>query len=194
MTSLRARQPRLYWVWCQILARCSNPACPAYPIYGGRGITVCAAWRQYRPFAEWAESHGYQQGLEIDRIDNDQGYCPENCRFTTRLVNSNNRRNNHRLTAFGETKTLAAWSRDLRCRVRYSALAMRVQRGVVGEAALAPPSHGPVRAFGEAKLIVDWIQDPRCRVPGSTLYFRLSHGWKPEVAITQPARYACADN
>ena len=60
--------------------------------YEYRGIKVCEEWRHgFRKFEEWALSHGWQRGLQIDRIDNNGDYSPSNCRFVTPKENSNNR-------------------------------------------------------------------------------------------------------
>jgi hypothetical protein len=76
--------------------RCYNIKDPHYPRYGGRGITVCAEWlNNFDAFLDWSIKHGSAPGLQIDRIDNDKGYCPSNCRWTTAEVNSNNRSGNH---------------------------------------------------------------------------------------------------
>ena len=67
-------------------------------LYRDRGITVCEEWRESpRAFGDWLLSHGWHKGLQIDRIDNNLGYCPENCRVVTPKENSNNRRNTVRL-------------------------------------------------------------------------------------------------
>ena len=66
--------------------------------YRDRGITVCELWQKSpRAFGDWLLAHGWHKGLEIDRIDNDQGYSPENCRVVTPKENANNRRNTLRL-------------------------------------------------------------------------------------------------
>ena len=66
--------------------------------YRDRGITVCELWRNSpRAFGDWLLSHGWRKGLQIDRIDNSQGYSPDNCRVVTPKENSNNRRNTSRL-------------------------------------------------------------------------------------------------
>jgi hypothetical protein len=68
--------------------RCQNKKNPKYYRYGGRGICVCAAWQEFADFKLWADSHGWEDGLSIDRIDVDGNYCPENCRFITVAENS----------------------------------------------------------------------------------------------------------
>ena len=66
--------------------------------YRDRGITVCEEWRESPlAFGDWLLAHGWHSGLQIDRIDNNQGYCPENCRVVTPKENVNNRRNTLRL-------------------------------------------------------------------------------------------------
>lgn len=75
-------------------ARCTNPNNPDYHHYGGRGITVCDEWLSYDNFYEWAMSNGYDDTLSIDRIDNNKGYSPDNCRFVTIKEQCRNRRSN----------------------------------------------------------------------------------------------------
>jgi hypothetical protein len=72
--------------------RCNNPKHPSYDRYGARGITVCKEWdvRASAPFVKWALANGYEEGLEIDRRDNDKGYSPDNCRWVTREVQTRN--------------------------------------------------------------------------------------------------------
>ena len=67
-------------------------------LYRDRGITVCELWRNSpQAFGDWLIAHGWRKGLQIDRIDNSLGYCPENCRVVTPKENINNRRNTLRL-------------------------------------------------------------------------------------------------
>lgn len=95
-----------------IVQRCENPKTDFYSDYGGRGIKVCEEWRNSREtFFNWALQNGWEEGLTIDRIDVDKGYSPDNCRFTTPSVQSQNTRplrsNNksgHRGVSFNKSK------------------------------------------------------------------------------------------
>lgn len=91
---------RAWKIFKNIKQRCTNPKNPGYANYGGRGIRVL-----WNSFAEFWRDMGptYEPHLEIDRIDNDGHYCRENCRWTTRLVNVNNRRKSIRIN--GKTLT-----------------------------------------------------------------------------------------
>lgn len=96
-----------YEMWQGMKARCYNPNNKEYHNYGARGIKVCEEWHASAIFGEWAMSHGYEKGLQLDRVDNNGDYCPENCRWVTPQVNANNRRNNVFVTIDGITDTVA---------------------------------------------------------------------------------------
>lgn len=75
---------KLYFVLQGMIERCTNSNHRAYCRYGARGISVCDEWiKDKNSFFTWAINNGYQEGLSIDRIDNDKGYYPDNCRWTT---------------------------------------------------------------------------------------------------------------
>jgi len=90
VTSSKARPP-IYKAWDSMRQRCLNPSHASYARYGGRGITICAEWLDSSAFLKWAASSGWSKGLQIDRIDNDKGYSPSNCRWVTCRVNQQNR-------------------------------------------------------------------------------------------------------
>lgn len=104
----------LYGVWCAMKSRCSNPNATYFCHYGGRGIQVCREWEQdFQAFSDWAFANGYREGVSIDRIDNDKGYSPDNCKWVSVKEQSENRRSNLNVTFRGETKTLSQWCNDL---------------------------------------------------------------------------------
>lgn len=93
----------LHRVWNKMRYRCLDPKDTNYYNYGGRGITVSKDWLIYENFRDWCLSNNWEQGLEIDRIDVNGNYCPENCRLATRQQNNYNKRprkNNKRTSIF----------------------------------------------------------------------------------------------
>ena len=102
----------LYRAYHDMKDRCTKPNKSNYKYYGGKGIKVCQEWADnYYTFYEWAMSHGYREGLQIDRIDNSKDYCPENCRWATKLEQENNKTTNIRIEYNGESHTMAEWAR-----------------------------------------------------------------------------------
>ena len=88
---------RLYRVWSSMKNRCSCASHRNYASYGGRGITVCEEWlHNFQAFYDWAVANGYDENAPymectIDRIDNDKGYSPDNCRWVDIKVQRHNR-------------------------------------------------------------------------------------------------------
>lgn len=106
-------QTRLYKIWSSMKTCTENERVKSYKDYGGRGIYICKEWKDsFLSFKQWALNHGYQNDLTIDRIDNEKGYFPENCRWVNRTVQNSNKRNNHYLSFQGQTKTLTEWAKE----------------------------------------------------------------------------------
>ena len=128
----------LYIVWVDMLQRCYNSLSTGYHRYGGRGITVCEEWHNsFESFQRWALATNYQKGLQIDRINNDGGYCPDNCRWVTSQQNMNNRSCTRKFTLNGETKLLCEWCDHFN--MPLSTVDDRIRRGWTIEQALTIP-------------------------------------------------------
>ena len=122
-------QTPLYRCWRGLVRRCTDPRDKSYRRYGGRGIEVCKSWRtSFRRFRGWALSHGYADGLEIDRIDFNKGYWPSNCRFVDLVAQANNKSNNRFIEYQGRRMTVMQWSRELE--VNYDTIKAGTKRGI----------------------------------------------------------------
>lgn len=99
----------LYIKWKGMRRRCFTKTDSAYPRYGGKGITICDEWMEFSVFFDWCLSNGWKPGLTIDRIDNDKGYSPDNCRFATGTEQVRNRKKTVYLEYEGEKKPLTEW-------------------------------------------------------------------------------------
>ena len=94
LTKHGKRHTKIYSAWCRMKRRCSDKNIESFKYYGGRGISVCEKWKNsFSEFYDWAMANGYDDNLEIDRIDNDGNYSPENCKFSTRKEQVRNRSN-----------------------------------------------------------------------------------------------------
>jgi hypothetical protein len=129
-----AKQRRqTYMSWRHMVERCTDPRRPEYHYYGGRGITVCGRW--LASFDAFIEDMGLRPaGLTLDRINNDAGYEPTNCRWATRQQQTDNSRRPNLLTVGDRTLSVAAWARLLGCSP--SALWARLRLGWSVERAL----------------------------------------------------------
>lgn len=127
-------------VWRQMINRCTNPLDLNAKRYLHRGITVCDLWlNDFESFRLWSLENGYKEKLHIDRIDNDKGYSPKNCRWVTPLVNQNNRRGNLIVKYKGKENTLSNMLRELGKYNSYDAIWQRIKTGWDIEEAIDNP-------------------------------------------------------
>ena len=101
----------IYAIWDSMHQRCSNPNRKDFPKYGGRGIEVCESWKIFEHFLN--DMGQCPIGKSLDRINNDIGYSPENCRWATTKEQARNKRNNKMITYLGETYCLSEWAEKL---------------------------------------------------------------------------------
>ncbi len=135
---LNLSQTSSYNVWGGMMRRCFNPKDKKFPIYGGRGITVCEKWQAFQGFYE--DMGERPEGMSLDRINNDGDYEPTNCRWATPTEQAQNRSNNVNITIGGETYCLSEWSR--RSGLSRHILQRRVRNGWSPEDILKPSSYG----------------------------------------------------
>lgn len=137
---------KLYRVWDGIIQRCCNPKAGNYRNYGGRGICIYGAWKDsFSAFEEFCLANGWEYGLQVDRINNDKGYFPDNVRFVTRAKNLRNKRTNHMITFMGETLCAADWCE--RFGMSDSTLWRRLKSGWSIEDALTRPKQKRTRKW-----------------------------------------------
>lgn len=126
-----------YNIWAGMKARCYNRRSASWLRYGGRGIDVCARWRD--DFEAFLADMGLRPGREysLDRIDVNKGYSPENCRWATQAEQQNNRRDNLMIEAFGDCMTPSQW--EARFGVSASTIRNRLSAGWGAEDAVSKP-------------------------------------------------------
>lgn len=180
----------LYKTYNKMKERCHNSNATGYKNYGGRGIIICKEWLDgFQNFYDWATTIGkWKQGLTIERVDVNGNYCPENCTFIPKNEQARNRRYVHRISAFGEIKTLMDWCKDARANAKYQTIYDRIfihnwdsERAITAENA----NFVYIEAFGERKSILEWSKDSRCNTTHGALMTRIRKGNDPETAITQ---------
>jgi hypothetical protein len=132
-----APHSKVYSAWSSMMSRCFNERTKSWANYGGRGIWVCERWREYANFL--ADMGARPPRYEIDRIDNDGPYSPENCRWVTSKANKHNKRSSRMLTWQGVTLPVTAWAERLGMHPR--TLFNRLGRGWTLERAMTQPTN-----------------------------------------------------
>lgn len=180
----------IYKKYRGMLDRCYNRKNAFYERYGGRGITVCQEWKNdFMKFYEWSMDNGYVDGLSIDRIDNNKGYSPDNCRFVPLRNQQNNKCSNRMICHNGESMCVADWSR--RIGISAGTIFARLNKGWDIERTLKQPVEVHSRSRfhnitynGETMNVAQWARKIGIKV--GTLRARLRKGWDIEKALTTP--------
>ena len=104
----------IYAVWLEMKRRCLNKNNHKYSSYGGRGISICSEWvSSFISFYNWSVNNGWQQGLQIDRINNNGNYEPSNCRWATQKEQARNKRSNIVIEYNNQSLPLCDWCEKL---------------------------------------------------------------------------------
>lgn len=179
----------IYWIWNQMIERCTRKTHKSYHRYGARGIYVCERWQKFENF--FADMGERPKGRTLDRIDNDGPYSPENCRWRTPREQAINSRHAHKITFNGETLALCEWAE--RVGIPAKALSVRItQYGWTPERALSTPHRAPrknrviLTHGGETHPVEVWAA--RAGLTPDALRARLNKGWSvSDVLMTPPA-------
>lgn len=179
----------IYNVWQMMIKRCSVPHSEGYCNYGGRGITVCDRWKD--SFENFYQDIGEPPNVDctLDRINNNAGYSPENCRWATSQEQARNTRANRFVTWKGEKKTLAEWAGDPELRllgISASLLSHRLRKGWDIDSVMTTPSlPGKMITYqGETLTMMDWSRKLGART--NIVSKRVRKGWSIEDAISVP--------
>jgi hypothetical protein len=183
---------KLYGVWNGMIQRCTNENAAGYINYGGRGVSIDKAWGKYEQFAKWAKLNGCQEGMQIDRIDNNGNYGPNNCRWVTRSENNKNKRTNKRICYNGLNLTYSEWAKRLNG--PKNLISRRIKEGWNEIDAVSTPIKDHARRHcktieynGECLTYTDWSLRLS---PGNKLLVstRIRMGWDKIAAITTPVK------
>lgn len=150
---------RLFEIWRHMHARCENPKHPAFKNYGERGIRVCEEWNSFVMFGAWAISNGYAPELSVDRIDVNGNYEPSNCRWATRKVQANNKRNSLPVVIGDEVKSFSVRKRTSKWEYRIELAPVDGKRRQVSKSGFA--TRDEAIAAGEETIKTKRIVCPR---------------------------------
>lgn len=170
-----------------MLKRCYNKTHKSYQDYGGRGILVCKGWKTFSVFNKWVLNSGYKKGLSLDRINNNKGYKPSNCRWSDSVTQCNNRRSSRFLFYKGKSQTVSQWSRELDINV--TTLLWRLKNYPVEQALnkgfkKSRFNGAKITINGDTRYVGGW--DNVYGVGKGIISSRICRGWDYVLAVTVP--------
>ena len=176
-----------YYIWSAMRQRCENPKDLGYYNYGGRGIGVCVEWKE---FVNFYNDMGVRPSgsHQIDRIDNEGDYTPENCHWVTITENMNNRRSSVFFTYNGVEKTLKQFSRQYKIPYKTLWARIHITKWSIGKALTTPlnsvkKNYLKITHNGKTQNLASWARE--FGLPWSTLNNRLLRGSSIEEALTK---------
>lgn len=138
-TRLGESRSSVYILWKVVKRRVSENHYAANYYYN-RGISMCIEWsNDYLAFKKWCLENGYKKGLQIDRINNNGNYCPDNCRFVTISENGRNKRNNRTIEYNGQTIVFKSFLEQINRQSDDAIIWRRIKLGWTTEKALTDP-------------------------------------------------------
>lgn len=183
LSKVNGKKTKLFMTWDAMRQRCTNSNHASYEDYGGRGITVCPEWlNDFKSFYDWSMANGFSNDLSIDRIDNDKGYSPDNCRWVDAKTQIRNRRNTVTYEWQGKEYTRAELSRLTG--INEQTIASRLNRGCSLEEALSSKVGTSILLMtykGETKPIKQWCKELGLNY--ATVRNRHYKGWTDEEAL-----------
>lgn len=176
---------RLNSIYNGMKQRCYNKKGVNYSYYGGRGVTICEEWlNSFDSFYNWAINNGYEEDLTIDRIDNDKGYTPNNCKWSSKSEQCFNRSMSVKLTLDGRTMYMTEWASELGIGIK--TLSWRYRKGWSDKEILTTPKDSNKKKLtfnGETHSMSEWGRILGIQV--STLSARLRSGWSVEETLSK---------
>lgn len=148
---------RLIEIWRHMHARCENNKHVRYKDYGGRGIKVCDEWFSFVYFASWAINNGYEDKLELDRIDPNGNYEPSNCRWITHKAQMNNTRRGEKVVFEKVTKSFSIRQRNKKFEYRINVYTPDGKRKQVTKCGFA--TRAEAAKAGRKKQLELWTQN-----------------------------------
>lgn len=186
-----------YNTWADMKHRCLNPKRNCYARYGGRGISICERWLECRAgFKNFLLDMGTKPTPEheLDRIDNNGNYCPENCRWATCTQQSRNRRSNRLETYNDETLCLAEWAerfglprRIVEGRLNLGWDIHRTLTTPVDKTGKVRMNNNLITHNGRTMCITDWTRELGFKYT-SIIKDRLASGWSFQEIIDTPPK------
>lgn len=178
--------PGEYRAWKAMKARCYAPCLRYSGLYQSKNLQVCETWKN--DFNKFLSDMGLKPSSShsLDRIDNEKGYFPWNCRWATNDTQANNKSSNIVISHQGKSLTLKQWSRELD--IKYSTLYLRIFRnGLTFDQAIKNDPYGRLYTInGESKIIKDWCAI--YNINYELVIDRMHKGWSFEKALFTPKK------